>query len=174
MQAGHVTDLGNVYSAAVNNSGVVIGNVDINGAHPFLYANGAATPFGQQTDPTPALIDGSGRMVGHRYIEGPGPQGIEVFHAARYVNGVWTDIVPSKDIDAVIATQINASGDFVGYINTGFDETPFLFDSSGLHRFSPFGFSGYNQALALNDLDQIVGWSNFHAAILSSGERHGP
>jgi probable HAF family extracellular repeat protein len=144
------------YPLAINNQGQVVG---YSGVTPFLYSHGTITylpSFGGNQGSANG-INNLGQVVGYSDIaSGNGSDA----HAFLYSNGVMTDLTPLGQTSSS-ANGINDSGWIVGEINGGafLDVNGVLSSLASLTTNS----DGWilNDATAINDRGQIVGWGTY-------------
>ena len=170
---------------AINNSGQIIGGYYLTSgaAGEFLITGGKMT-----TLPVPAgasavsafAINDNGEIAGQVFVSSGAPS-----HAARFANGVWTDLGAFAGAVASRATSINLSGQVVGtafFPQTSYHppkpgkHVPFISTTSGLVNLNtliPSG-SGFTltDAVGINDSGQILcdatnASGNEHAVLLS-------
>lgn len=147
-----VTD-GNVssYGVAINDHGVVGGNIYVGGEHirGFLYQNGTVDnigTFGGDYSPL-AAINNNGVATGYAAFEGPAGG---YFHAYTYQNGTLQDLGTLLGNGPGISsagTDINDLGQVVGW------------SPSATASFSPFLYSD-GQMIDLGTLGGIVAFAN--------------
>src|SRR5580704_13704434 len=112
---GKITDIGppgslQASAVAVNNSGQIVGSYYLTsgGGGEFLYSNGKMTtlplPAGASAVSANAIND-NGEIAGVIYPSSGGPA-----HAARYVNGVWTDLGTITGAASNVGLGVNLSG----------------------------------------------------------------
>jgi len=182
---GKMTDLGpaGAYQAsaiAINNSGQIIGGYFLNSgaAGEFLYSNGKFT-----TLPEPAgssvsafAINDNGEIVGALYPNSGG-----AVHAAKFLNGVWTNLGAISGAASSTAKAINNSGQIVGtaiFPQTQYHppkpgkHVPFISTAGGLVDLNTLIPSGtgftLSDAVGINDSGQIVcNTTNGHAVMLT-------
>jgi probable HAF family extracellular repeat protein len=171
---GKMKDLGppgafQASAIAINNSSQIIGGYYLaSGATgEFLFTGGKMT-----TLPTPAgasavsafAINDNGEIAGQIFLSSGAPS-----HAAKFVNGVWSDLGAFTGAVASRATSINLTGQVVGtafFPQTSYHppkpgkHVPFISTASGLVNLNtliPSG-SGFTltDAVAINDSGQIL------------------
>jgi probable HAF family extracellular repeat protein len=171
---GKMTDLGpaGAYQAsavAINNAGQIIGGYYLNSgaAGEFLITGGKMTTLPVPSDATAVsafAINDNGEIAGSIFLKSGPPS-----HAARLVNGVWTDLGAISGASANNATALNLSGQIVGtaiFPQTQYHppkpgkHVPFISTPSGLVNLNtliPTG-TGYTltDAIAINDAGQIL------------------
>jgi probable HAF family extracellular repeat protein len=113
---GKMTDLGpsGAYQAtayAINTSGQIVGTYALNSgaSGTFLYTNGMMTalPAGGSGVGYGAAINDNGEIAGFLFTSSQ-------YHAAKFSNGVWTDLGVITGAPQNEAKAINASGQIVG------------------------------------------------------------
>lgn len=154
---------------AINNSGQIIGGYYVSAANAgeFVITNGKMTtlpvPSGASGVAGFGINDG-GEIAGAIFFSSGAPS-----HAAKFANGVWTDLGAIIGASASRATSVNLSGVIVG--TAFFPQTqyhppkpgkhvPFISTASGLVNLNtliPAG-TGFvlTDAAAINDLGQIL------------------
>jgi probable HAF family extracellular repeat protein len=154
---------------AINNSGQIIGGYYVSAANAgeFVITNGKMTtlpvPSGASGVAGFGINDG-GEIAGAIFFSSGAPS-----HAAKFANGVWTDLGAIIGASASRATSVNLSGVVVG--TAFFPQTqyhpfkpgkhvPFISTASGLVNLNtliPAG-TGFvlTDSVAINDLGQIL------------------
>jgi probable HAF family extracellular repeat protein len=147
------------FGTAINDNGVVAGNVYEGGEHlqGFILHDGIVEhigTFGNDYSPINA-INNSGVATG--YSGYPGPVGLNYFHAFIYQNGTLQDIGTLDGIDAEYdsaGNDINDLGQVAGWSGT----RPFLYSGGSMLDLGALGaYGGY--ANALNEDAVVVGYS---------------
>ena len=171
---GKMTDIGppgslQASAAAINTSGQIVGNYYLTSGSggEFLYSNGKITtlpvPAGSSSVSAFAIND-NGEIAGAIYPSSGIPS-----HAARYFNGVWTDLGTITGAASNAGLGINLSGQVVGtaiFRQTQYHppkpgkHIPFLSTPTGLvdlNTLIPAG-TGFTltDAVAINDSGQIL------------------
>jgi probable HAF family extracellular repeat protein len=172
----NITDLGTLggsttFPGPVNELGQTAGaSATFNGLHAYLWQDGVmqdlGTPNGNGAEATG--LNESGQIVG--FTEGQG----QIFNAYFWENGTWTSLgtLPGSGLDLSYATDINNNGKIAGY---SFNYYPDFNDRAWMWyggEFTDLGTLGGtdSRALAINEMDQIVGWTQISE---SSNETHG-
>jgi len=171
---GQMKDIGpaGAYQAsavAINTSGQIVGGYSLTSgaAGEFLYSNGKMT-----TLPVPAgsngvsafAINDNGEIAGAIYFSSGAPA-----HAARFSNGVWTDLGAIARAASNTAKGINLAGQTVGtaiFRQTQYHppkpgkHVPFISTNSGLVDLNTLIPSGtgftLTDAVGINDFGQIL------------------
>lgn len=150
---------GATFGVAINDHGVVGGNVYEGGEHlqGFIYHDGIVEhigTFGNDYSPI-AAINNSSAATG--YSGYPGPVGNNYFHAFIYQGGTLQDIGTLDGIDAEIdsaGTDINDLGQVAGWSGN----RPFLYSGGSMLDLGALGAYG-GHANALNEDAVVVGYS---------------
>jgi probable HAF family extracellular repeat protein len=156
-------------AVAINNAGQIVGNYYLTsgGGGEFLYSNGKMTTLPVPTGSSAVgafAINDAGEIAGAIY-----PSSGTAAHAARYVNGGWTDLGTIAGAASNVGLGINLSGQVVGtavFRQTQYHppkpgkHVPFVSTSSGLVNLNTLipagtGFT-LTDALAINDSGQIL------------------
>lgn len=167
---GVMTDLGTLIPSGnaslesdavdINDNGEIVGSsqIDFYFRHAFLYSNGVMTDLGSLSDQQSwgAAINASAQIVGWSQVAGG------VYHGFLYSGGVMTDLGTLAGRNTW-ALDINASGQIVGTSQmANGDYHAYLFSDGVMTDLNALidPDSGWtlNQAAAINDLGQIVGW----------------
>jgi probable HAF family extracellular repeat protein len=184
---GKMTDLGpsgafQATAYAINNSGQVVGTYAMNSgaSGTFLYTDGMMTLLPAPSSSSMgygSAINDRGEIAGYLFVS-PG------YHAAKFSNGIWTDLGTIPGADSNVALGINLSGQIVGtsiYPSTykpfrAGKHVPFISTASGLVDLntlipSDTGFI-LTDAVAINDSGQILcdatnASGNEHAVLLN-------
>jgi probable HAF family extracellular repeat protein len=185
---GKMTDLGppGAYQAtayAINTSGQVVGTYALNSgaSGTFLYTDGMMTilpsPPGPSSIGYGSAINDKGEIAGYLFVA-------ESYHAAKFSNGVWTDLGEIPGAAYNVALGINLSGQIVG--TARFPSTykpfragkhvPFIAAAGGLVDLNTLISPGtgfiLTDAVAINESGQIFcdgtnASGNEHAVLLS-------
>lgn len=170
---------------AINNSGQIVGSFYLTsgGGGAFLYSNGKMTTLPVPTNSSSVsaiAINDNGEIAGALYPSSGGAA-----HAARYVNGVWTDLGTIAGAASNVGLGINLSGQVVGtaiFPQTQYHppkpgkHVPFISTTSGLVNLNALIPSGagftLTDAVAINDSGQILcdatnATGSEHAVLLS-------
>lgn len=171
---GKMTDIGppgslQASADAINNVSQIVGNYYLTsgGGGAFLYSNGtvATLPVPAGASSVSALaINDNGEIAGAFYPSSGG-----VSHAARFVNGVWTDLGTIAGAISNVGLGINLSGQVVGvaiFPQTQYHppkpgkHVPFISTAAGLVNLNTLipagtGFT-LTDAVAINDSGQIL------------------
>jgi probable HAF family extracellular repeat protein len=167
---GKMKDLGpsgafQASATAINTSGQIVGTYALNSgaSGTFLYTNGTMTllPAPGSSIPYGTAINDNGEIAGFLFVD-PG------YHAAKFSNGVWTDLGVINGAAQNEAKAINASGQIVGtsvlpgtykLFRAG-QHVPFIATASGLVNLNTLIPSGtgftLTDAVAINDSGQIL------------------
>jgi probable HAF family extracellular repeat protein len=187
---GQMKDIGphGAYQAsavAINTAGQIVGGYSLTSgaAGEFLYSNGQIT-----TLPVPPVSSGvsafaisdNGVIVGAVYFSSGAPA-----HAARFSNGVWTDLGAIRGAVSSTAKAVNIAGQIVGtavFAQTQYHppkpgkRVPFIATTSGLVDLNTLIPSGtgfiLTDAVGINDSGQILcdannASGNGHAVLLT-------
>jgi probable HAF family extracellular repeat protein len=187
---GKMTDIGppgslQASADAINNSSQIVGSYYLTsgGGGAFLYTSGKMTtlpvPAGASSVSALAIND-NGEIAGALYPSSGGAS-----HAARYVNGVWSDLGTIAGAASNVGMGINLSGQVVGtaiFPQTQYHppkpgrHVPFISTTGGLVNLNTLipagaGFT-LTDAVAINDSGQILcdainAAGNGHAVLLS-------
>ena len=155
----------NSWTYAVNNSGQAVGYSA--GSHPFFYDGSTTTEIpglGTQGNPANAYaVNNSGVVVGGSLVGGPDPtEHPFIWTPALGTQPLFGPIDPSGD-----AYGINDAGDVVGGYDGANGSCAFIATQSSGHTCTNLpclGSGTGNTALAINNLDQVVGWSTIDSA----------
>ena len=154
---GHMTDLTpeewDSSAIDINDQGDIVGLIGANG---FIWRQGRMTDLG---DFQPAAINNLGQIVG--YATFPDPVWGEVSDAAMWDHGIVTRLDKLTGFDSSYVNDINDQGSIAGY-SLGFDPMP-INHATWWQNGVPMGLGApdtVSQALAINNRDQIVGWSD--------------
>jgi probable HAF family extracellular repeat protein len=172
-------------AAAIDNSGQIVGSYYLTSGTggAFLYSRGKMTtlPVPTESSGVSALaINDNGEIAGALY-----PSSGSAAHAARYANGVWTDLGTIAGAASNVGMGINISGRVVGtavFAPTQYEppkpgkHVPFVSSADGLINLNTLiptgtGFT-LTDAVAINDFGQILcdatnSDGNEHAVLLS-------
>jgi len=171
---GKMTDIGppgslQASADAINNSGQIVGSyyLTAGGGGAFLYSSGKITTLPVPADSTGVsalAINDNGEIAGALYPISGGAA-----HAARYANGVWTDLGTIAGAASNVGMGINLSGRVVGtaiFPQTQYHppkpgkHVPFISTTDGLINLNTLipagtGFT-LTDAVAINDSGQIL------------------
>jgi probable HAF family extracellular repeat protein len=170
---GTMTNLGanggtSSQARGINDAGQVAGFLVTGGKYrAFLYQNGMMTEIAPLTgNQCQALaINNSGVIAGWTSIDAGSGQ-----HAATYANGAWTDIGSLGGNS--YASAINSKGHVVGRSGfaSGMEIRGFLYkDGTMVDLGSLAGSLNNSFAAAINDADQVVGYSGNSAFLYENG-----
>jgi probable HAF family extracellular repeat protein len=172
--SGKMTDIGppgslQASADAINNSGQIVGSYYLTsgGGGAFLYSNGKMTTLPVPADSSRVsslAINDNGEIAGALYPSSGGAA-----HAARYVNGVWTDLGTIAGAASNVGMGINLSGQVVGtaiFPQTQYHppkpgrHVPFISTTTGLVNLNTLISTGtgftLTDAIAINDSGQIL------------------
>jgi len=146
------------YGQAINSSGQVTGSSWIDGNahhHAFLFSNGTMTDLGR--------LPGGTESYGYAINDSGQVTGKSSGHAFLWQNGTMTDLGTLGGYES-IGYGINATGQVVGtsYMSGYAGQSAFIYNNGVMTNLNelidPASGWNLNEANAINDVGQIVGW----------------
>jgi probable HAF family extracellular repeat protein len=150
---------------AISDSGQIVGwfykgpNMYYGFAHAFLYSGGTMTDLGTfpgsswEATSYASAINASGQVVGSC--------GFGIQHAFLYSSGTMTDLGTLPGYSWSVANGINASGQVVGYVDTGSgDQHAFFYSGGTMSNLGVLPGGSYSLATGINSTGQIVGYGS--------------
>jgi probable HAF family extracellular repeat protein len=177
-----VTDLGPVpagqyYYYAINARGEVAGVTTVGGQnHAVLYSHGTMTDLGTLGGLSSSAygINDAAQVVGSAATKGPISGTSGATHAFLYSSGTMADLGLLGGYSISVATDINDSGQVVGYCTATSSEQAFLYSGGTMTALGALGGQG-SAAYGINASGQVAGGAGTstgysHAFLYSNGQ----